>query len=195
MAYPKVESDVVLQKLFDLFREQGYAGASLSQLAEAAGLKKASLYHRFPQGKEQMAEAVLDYTGAWVEAHILAALRRPGDPAPRLAEALAGIRLLYDDGRKPCILRALSLGAGTEALQPQVARIFTQLVTGFAQVAHELGHASAHAQQLAEELLISIEGGLLVAGALQTPALFQHHLTLAAARFTAQPSARSNQPS
>ena len=193
MAYPKVEADVVLQKLFDLFREQGYSGASLSQLAEAAGLKKASLYHRFPQGKEQMASAVLDYTNAWVEAHIRGFLRRPGDPVARLADALAGIRLLYDDGRKPCILRALSLGAGTEALQPQVAGIFTQLVAGFAQLAHEFGHPPAHAQQLAEALLISMEGGLLVAGTLQNPVLFQDHLARAAARFTVpQPSIGTN---
>jgi len=53
-----IEDDDLICKLTDVFRNVGYDGASLAVLADATGLKKASLYHRFPGGKEQMAEEV-----------------------------------------------------------------------------------------------------------------------------------------
>jgi len=52
--------DAVLQaRLLAVFRENGYAGAYLSTLSAATGLQRASLYHRFPEGKPAMAAAVL----------------------------------------------------------------------------------------------------------------------------------------
>ena len=59
--HPKVSEEEVVQKLFQVFRLKGFDGASLSDLAEATGLKKASLYHRYPGGKQEMAAAVMDF--------------------------------------------------------------------------------------------------------------------------------------
>ncbi len=41
--------------LDDVFRRRGYEGATLSVLSRACGLGKASLYHHFPGGKDEMA--------------------------------------------------------------------------------------------------------------------------------------------
>ncbi len=46
--------------LAELFREHGFAGASLSEITRRTGLGKGSLYHIFPDGKEEMARAVLE---------------------------------------------------------------------------------------------------------------------------------------
>ena len=49
MARPQsVQDQDLMQRLSCVFRDVGYDGASLSILSEATGLKKASLYHRFP---------------------------------------------------------------------------------------------------------------------------------------------------
>lgn len=37
-----------------LLHEHGYLGVSMDAVAEAAGVRKASLYHHFPEGKEQL---------------------------------------------------------------------------------------------------------------------------------------------
>lgn len=37
-----------------LFREYGYNAVSLAHIAQAAGIRKPSLYHHFPGGKEQL---------------------------------------------------------------------------------------------------------------------------------------------
>ena len=50
-----------------LFRRQGYAATGLNQILDEAGVKPGSLYHHFPQGKQQLAAAVVDHTGAAIE--------------------------------------------------------------------------------------------------------------------------------
>jgi TetR/AcrR family transcriptional repressor of lmrAB and yxaGH operons len=50
----------IIPALAEVFREHGYEGASLALLGDATGLGKGSLYHFFPNGKEEMAAAVLD---------------------------------------------------------------------------------------------------------------------------------------
>jgi TetR/AcrR family transcriptional repressor of lmrAB and yxaGH operons len=55
----------IVPELLELFRKFGYDGVTIARISEATGLGKASLYHHFPQGKEQMAREVL-------------MLRRPG---------------------------------------------------------------------------------------------------------------------
>ena len=51
----KTLDEDVLAGLTEVFQSKGYEAASLQDLARATGLKKASLYHRFPGGKKQMA--------------------------------------------------------------------------------------------------------------------------------------------
>src|SRR6478752_6301170 len=51
----------LLARLMDLFREKGFDGASLSDISESTGLGKSSLYHHFPNGKEEIALQVLEH--------------------------------------------------------------------------------------------------------------------------------------
>ena len=46
-----------------LFRAQGYSGTGLKQLASEAQAPWSSMYHFFPQGKEQLAEQAIRYGG------------------------------------------------------------------------------------------------------------------------------------
>ena len=48
-----------LPALAVVFRECGYDGASLALIGQHTRLGKGSLYHFFPGGKEEMADAVL----------------------------------------------------------------------------------------------------------------------------------------
>src|SRR6266481_2155438 len=53
----KVTDAQLYEDLAAVFRRKGYAGTSYSDIREATGLVKASLYHRFPGGKEAMVTA------------------------------------------------------------------------------------------------------------------------------------------
>lgn len=176
MAFPKVEQDVVVEKLTELFRAVGYDGATLARIAEATGLQKASLYHRFPGGKHEMAQVVLDLTETWVTDNLTAALSGGGSPAERLDQALLIIDALYAGGQKNCVLRALSAGSETTRLQPQISRIFAGWITGFERLGLELGLSEERAAKLARETLVQVQGSLVVGMAMEQPGLFQEAL-------------------
>jgi TetR/AcrR family transcriptional repressor of lmrAB and yxaGH operons len=46
-----------------LFRRNGYAATGINEIAELAGAPKGSLYHYFPDGKEQIGEAAVRFAG------------------------------------------------------------------------------------------------------------------------------------
>lgn len=52
----------VLNMAETLFRERGYDAVSLNDLAEALGMRKASLYHHAPDGKEMLYVEVMERT-------------------------------------------------------------------------------------------------------------------------------------
>lgn len=49
-----------------LFRRQGYAATGINQIVDVAGAPKGSLYHYFPDGKDQIGEAAIRFAGARV---------------------------------------------------------------------------------------------------------------------------------
>ncbi len=55
MPAPLLPREEVLDRLAAAFRRDGYDGASIARLSAATGLGKASLYHYFPGGKQDMA--------------------------------------------------------------------------------------------------------------------------------------------
>lgn len=57
----KVSREKIIDAARELFREKGYAGASMQDLADMVGLRKASLYMRFPN-KESLVPEVLNTT-------------------------------------------------------------------------------------------------------------------------------------
>ncbi|MCE7065106.1 TetR/AcrR family transcriptional regulator [Dyadobacter sp. CY326] len=176
MAFSKVEPDIVMERLLHVFRSVGYDGASLTELASATGLKKASLYHRFPDGKVGMARAVLDHVKGWDDSQIFYILLSSEPAKERLDAALNAISVFYEGGRLACILRAMSHGAAAEIFRDQIAETFQNWVNAFAHLATDLGHDSDTAQKLGESSLVKIQGSLILAQTLQKPELFQDAL-------------------
>ena len=58
----------ILQTTCDLMEKQGYHGTGLNEIVKESGAPKGSLYHYFPEGKEQItSEAVLQSGKATAE--------------------------------------------------------------------------------------------------------------------------------
>ncbi|MGD9864998.1 MAG: TetR family transcriptional regulator, partial [Pseudodonghicola sp.] len=49
--------DRLIRAASGLFRRRGYAGVGVSEILTVAELPKGSLYHHFPGGKRELAEA------------------------------------------------------------------------------------------------------------------------------------------
>ena len=163
MRPPTIEEEELLDRLLAVFRQHGYEGASLSLISEATGLKRASLYHRFPGGKEQIAEAVLQRVAALFERHVLAPVRGAGTAAERARGLARGLDHFYQKGSASCVFDTLSLGDGP--FQKTIREAFDAWKDAFGTLARDAGFTAAEAKKRSEEALVRLQGVLVIARA------------------------------
>lgn len=159
--------------LLRLFRQYGYDGATLSKISEATGLGKASLYHHFPGGKDEMVEAVLDYLERWLDQNILQPLNSPGDSLSRLRQMCDRVNEVYEGGNQPCLSAILLLGSARDVFHERVKTLYQTWIGAIAAVLVECGMNQELAQQRAEDAMTAIQGSLIVSQGLNKPAPFQ----------------------
>lgn len=165
MPAPIVSREEVIQRLTRAFRESGYQSASLARLSEATGLGKASLYHYFPGGKEQMAETVLEHVSEWFKQHVLDPLNGPGTPTERLNGMILELNDFYKKGRCGCLLDLLAIGEAGELFKQPIKTSIQAWESAIATVLVDAGQDKSQAENRAEDALIAIEGALVIARA------------------------------
>lgn len=165
----------ILLDLLEEFRACGFEGVSLSRIAEVTGLGKASLYHHFPGGKGEMAQAVMDLAAQWLETHVFAPMEAGGDPAARLESVLKALEGFYQQGRKSCLLDVMPLGGGPE-VKAAVKAVILRLLAGFKRLAVDAGVPKPQAKARAEAALAGIEGSLVLSRGLGEHAPFQRQI-------------------
>lgn len=158
-------SDVV-RRLAGAFRRYGYGGASLKLLSDATGLGRSSLYHHFPQGKADMGHAVLADADAWLRTNVVDVLAGEGAPEEKLDRAGEALVAFYEGGKLSCLLELFSTGEARDAFGEVVAGGFRSLARAFAGLAAEAGLPPPDAERRAEDVLIAIQGSLVLSRAL-----------------------------
>ncbi|MEM8604756.1 MAG: TetR/AcrR family transcriptional regulator [Cyanobacteria bacterium P01_H01_bin.121] len=171
-----MDRDDAIRKLVQVFRTYGYEGATLSRIAEATTLGRASLYHHFPGGKKEMAEAVSAYVNTQLEATILQPLRSQGEPSDRLQAMIAAFSEFYDHGRNACLLPIFSMTYSDDLFQGQVQQAFQHWIGSVQAVLQEAGFTPIEAEQRAQEAVVQIQGALVVARGLQQTEPFERVL-------------------
>jgi AcrR family transcriptional regulator len=162
----KVSDKELFARLTEVFRRKGYDGASYADLTEATGLVKASLYHRFPGGKEEMVDAILSEVDRQFAEYALAPALQEGDPKERARRMARRLREFYDSGRSCCLLDTLSLAESRGTLA-HARKSMEFWVESFARVGRDAGLSAGVARKRAEEAVAAIEGGLVVARVLK----------------------------
>ena len=177
MRTQKVDPENVDLKLFEIFSELGYDGASMELLAQATGLKKASLYHRFPDGKKGMALQALKIVEQWIQTNIVdLSADNELKPEAKLNRAIKAVHQLYNGGANNCLLRTLSVGTDAAAFKAAVSNSFSLLAGGFTNIAIELGLPPKTAAEKARQINLSIQGSLVLAGATGDKSYFEDAL-------------------
>ncbi|NRQ50895.1 TetR/AcrR family transcriptional regulator [Aeromicrobium stalagmiti] len=172
MARPRtVDDGAVLAGLTATFRSSGYGASSLSSLSEAAGLRSASLYHRFPGGKADMALAVLDDVARQF-AHILEPLVTGSDPAADVTEMASRLSVFYSDGKLACVLETMTLDGAPDEVLSHARGLSQAWIDAMAGVATRAGAAPRDADRVAVDAFARIEGSLVASRVLADPSRF-----------------------
>ncbi|MGB8698570.1 MAG: TetR/AcrR family transcriptional regulator [Thermosynechococcaceae cyanobacterium] len=168
--------------LLQLFRQFGYEGVTLSKISQATGLGKASLYHHFPGGKAEMAEAALAQVNQWLETHILpilagtASLETDPPPMPidRFRVMCAETSRFFNEGQNACLWAVLELEQSSDDLfHPKIRWAFERWIAAIATVLIAAGLDATLAQQRGEDAMIAIQGALILSHGLHDFAPFQ----------------------
>jgi AcrR family transcriptional regulator len=173
MPVPLLPRDELVARIYDVFKKHGYEGASLSDISQATGLGKGSLYHHFPGGKDDMATAVLERVQRWLDDVALTPLRGAGTPASRLRAMLKNFDELYAGGREACVLGTLTVGESRTKFADALRAAFATWIDALRDLAVEAGVPRQEAQRRAEDAVVRIEGSLVLAAGLGDPAPFR----------------------
>ena len=170
----KVKDQEMLEGLLSVLRSKGFDGSSLNELAEASGLQKASLYYRFPQGKKEMANAVLNYLNTWIQENIIQVLTNESiDAKKRTKTSLKNISLLYKQGEAVCLFRSFLMGSGIELFGEQIKNAMQEWINAFTKLGVDLKFKKAIAKKMALQTLIDIQGSLVVSKGMGTTQIFK----------------------
>lgn len=159
------ERDDVIALVAEVFRGLGYEGASLSRMTERTGLGKGSLYHFFPGGKEEMAGAVLDHVAGWFEAHVFKPLRQ-AEAESAIAGMLSAVDGYFRSGGRVCLVGAFALEETRDTFSDRISGYFRQWIGDLAAALIRGGRGQAQAAALAEEIVLEIQGALVLSRAL-----------------------------
>ena len=156
----------LVQTMARLLRDQGYSATGRAQLLAESGVSNGSLYHHFPGGMEELAEAALEASGQAVAD----ALRQALDGAP--TAALGVVRFLEiaegpvaGDPCPGCPIAPTALESPiiSPRLRATAALCFDQWEALIASRLRADGWPEDSVAETASAALAVIEGGLLLA--------------------------------
>ncbi len=152
-----------------VFLASGYAGASLTRLAAATGLGKASLYHYYPGGKAEMARSLVRDAIFALQREVFGPLSRGGSPAQRLSDCIDGFVAYTAGGQQNCII-ALFLAEHAPILDQRLIHSqFDDWSRLLGDCYEDLGQKPKAALRNGRRLLSALYGALALAHLLGEP--------------------------
>lgn len=168
----------ILEAARELFLERGLKGVSMDEVASAAGIKKANLFHYYPS-KECLELAVLDLAAAEMKEQVQAQLStKARDPVRAVASMFeqAGQGMRERRCRGGCFLGNLAQEASdhNETIRVKVSeflRYWTDQLAGFLDRGRAAGYfrPELEPRTAAEAILALFEGALLFSKASRRP--------------------------
>ena len=148
-----------------LLAKRGLQGASFSEVLAASGAPRGSIYHHFPEGKDQLVTEAL----ALAQSRALAELENHRDqPATEVARAFVQLWrdvLVASDFQAGCAVVAVTVAAEEDALVDTAAGVFREWQETLTALLASGGVSADRAPSLAALLIAACEGAVIVARA------------------------------
>jgi AcrR family transcriptional regulator len=161
--------DRILTATGELFRRQGYNGTSLKQVTTASGAPTGSLFHFFPGGKEELADAVLRTGGAAYRELYEVIADAATDPASAVTDFFDGAAAVLEEtgylDACPIGTVALEVASTNDRLRQATADVFASWIDAAAERLRAAGLHEDRARELATALVAGVEGGFMLSRA------------------------------
>lgn len=161
----------VIPLLGEVFRLYGFEGASIARITAGTGLGKGSLYHFFPGGKEEMAEAVLAEIRDWFETRVFRPLHRDSPPAA-LERMFDEVDSYFHAGQRICLVGAFALDDSRDRFAAAIAGYFSDWLAALADCLQRSGAGPEEARRIARQVVAGIQGAIVMTRALDDSAHF-----------------------
>ncbi len=164
--------DRILYACAELFRRQGYAGTGLKQVLGQAQAPFGSLYHFFPDGKEQLGAEVLDAGGAFFLALYEAIVDAEDDLVAGVRAFFAGaaLTLVATDYQDACPIATVAgeIASTHDRLRRAAQTAFESWLNALAEDLRAAGAPAEHARATALAVIALIEGAFLLSRTLRS---------------------------
>lgn len=169
-------------------RTRGFDAFSYQDLAEAVGIRKASVHHHFPT-KAALSVALIERYCANFEAACINICATHNTGATRVSALIALYRNALDNGKSLCL--CVSFSTSCESLPPEVSiqiRSFRRMIVAWLALAFEAGQTDGTIEnvsdptQEASATLPLLEGAQLAARSQGDPGLFDQGVQLLSSR-------------
>jgi TetR/AcrR family transcriptional repressor of lmrAB and yxaGH operons len=158
--------DQIVEATCDLLESQGYHATGLNQIVVESGAPKGSLYHYFPDGKEELAAAAIDRTGRGLAGRVEAALAVDDAPAAAVGFLAAAIAAAVEQSGfragGPLTTVAMETATSSERINLACRAAYDRLQAAFAAKLAADGYDAQRASELATFITAAIEGGILL---------------------------------
>jgi TetR/AcrR family transcriptional regulator, lmrAB and yxaGH operons repressor len=155
----------MIRQMALLLAEKGLQRASFSEVLEASGAPRGSLYHHFPGGKDELVVAAIASAGQYV---LTALDRLVGRPAPEVAKGFIAIwRAVLEQSalQVGCAIVAVTAAAESPRLRDEAGEIFKKWRERLADALAAGGVSKTRAPALSAGLIAACEGAVALARA------------------------------
>jgi AcrR family transcriptional regulator len=163
----------LIDKLVEVVYEVGYDGATLSVISEATGLGRASLYHHFPGGKEQMLNAVLEQSDRWGSQRVGHLLASEQSAEEKVRGLFAALDEVHTHAHQLTLMNLFTYGGARQVFGPRIGERAKAGLDALTTLLEECGLASDAARQKALDAYIQIEGAMVLSRTLNDLDVFR----------------------
>ena len=156
-----------------LLARRGLQATSFAEVLEHTGAPRGSVYHHFPEGKDQMVAEAVDLAGAFLAGQLD---QRAGATALAVTEHFLAIWrgvLTQSKCESGCAVLAVAVATDSPALLNHAAQVFRLWRARLAHLLEQGGLARKDARRFATVLIATAEGAVVMSRAEQDPEPFE----------------------
>jgi TetR/AcrR family transcriptional regulator, lmrAB and yxaGH operons repressor len=151
-----------------LLAQRGLQETSFSEVLELTGAPRGSIYHHFPNGKDQLIASAIDLAGANAISQIE---QSRGQSAERVTGHFIGLwreLLVRSQFTAGCSVLAVTIATDSSDLLDHAATVFRTWRERLAELLHQGGLTEGDAARFAAILIAATEGGVVLSRAEQS---------------------------